>query len=193
MDTYLDACQPLAEASIDASTTEEIIKSSLKEARRYARSRSVGVDPMHPSFGQQLTTWNQTIVSAALKIQAASCVSGIQPFISSPETLGISPLDDPRFKQHGRALIPIALDYQLDNLYIAYMQRHLKHALDGLKKLVYSRTDNREKWYEIYLGTLVMLCTLESVSRHQVEFVRKYAGDVRLIACLPPSLVRSAC
>lgn len=42
MDAYLDACQPWAEKSIDASITDEIIMLTLQEARRFDRSQSVG-------------------------------------------------------------------------------------------------------------------------------------------------------
>jgi hypothetical protein len=120
----------------------------------------------------------QTIVAAALKIQAAAYVSTIQPFISGSDTLSIRTFDNTAFAQHGRALIPIALDYQLDNLYIVYMQRHLKVALANLKKLIFSRTDKREKWYEVFLATFVMLCTLEEIYWSEVAFVQKYAGSV---------------
>ncbi|KAK3366672.1 hypothetical protein B0T24DRAFT_596583 [Lasiosphaeria ovina] len=56
MNTYLDACQSIAEQNIDALTDDEIIKLTYLEARRFARSRTVGSRP-------------QTIVSAALRIQ----------------------------------------------------------------------------------------------------------------------------
>lgn len=104
----------------------------------------------------------QAIIANALKIQSAAYISEIQPLISSSETLGIPKFNNPKFRQHGTTLIPIALDHQLYNLYIKYMQQRLR-VLDGLKKLIFNRTDNRETWYEIFLTIFVLLCNLESV------------------------------
>jgi hypothetical protein len=41
MNTFLDCCQPLAEATLDNTIHDDIIKLSLAEARRYAQSRTV--------------------------------------------------------------------------------------------------------------------------------------------------------
>lgn len=130
----------------------------------------------------------EAIIASALKIQSAAYTSEIQPAIFSSETLGIEAFDNPKFPQHGAFLIPIALDYQLDNLYIFYMQRHLKPTLDGLKKLIFSRKDNHEKWYEIFLVVFVLLSTLESVYQSQIAFVKKYASSVCRVLGESPSV-----
>jgi hypothetical protein len=117
------------------------------------------------------------LVSNALRIQTAAYISEIQPEIIGGDTLGISPFKGPEFKQDGRRLIPISMDYQLDNLYIQYMQRNLKPVLDGLTCLIY-RGKRKRCWYETFLTILVLLCTLESVYESQLGFVKKYKNTV---------------
>jgi hypothetical protein len=100
--------------------------------------------------------------------------------ISGGDTLEISPIDNKQFVQHGQRLIPIAMDYQIDNLYIRYMQRHLKPVLNGLHHLIFREKKEKRKecWYETFLTMLVLLCTLESVFDKQISFVKKYEGNV---------------
>lgn len=58
------------------------------------------------------------------------------------------------------------------------MERNLKPLLSGLEKLIFSREDLKETWYEIFLTTLVLLSTLEGVHEMQIRIARKYAGSV---------------
>jgi hypothetical protein len=114
----------------------------------------------------------------ALKIQSEVRIAGIQPIITSDEALDILPVDNPKFEEHGKGLLPLALDFQLDTLYIRYMELNLKPLLSGLKKFIFSRKDPREAWYEIFLTILVLLSTLEGVHEMQIRLVRKYVGIV---------------
>ncbi|KAL2834220.1 hypothetical protein BDW59DRAFT_156162 [Aspergillus cavernicola] len=168
MGLYLDASVCLAEKAIDAETSDELILLTLKEARRYASAKGCS-----------------TIVANALKILAAGYISEIQPVIVSGDTLGIPLIQNERFKYHNQRPIPIALDYQIDNLYIAYMQRNLEPLLRGLDRLIYKarKTERKETWYEIFLTVFVLLFSLEEVFDKQISFVRKYEkNDANIFA-----------
>jgi hypothetical protein len=186
MNRYLDECVPLAELLIDRNE-DEMVRLALMEARRYSKSRqqvwAQQVIPISIFLARRVNcTFIKSLVSNALKIQAAAYISEIQPELTGGDTLGILPFKGPEFKQNGRRLIPISMDYQLDNLYIQYMQRNLKPVLDGLTRLIY-RGKRKPCWYETFLTILVLLCTLESVYASQLAFVRKYQNSVSDAIC----------
>ncbi|KAI0385426.1 hypothetical protein F5Y04DRAFT_185324 [Hypomontagnella monticulosa] len=160
---YLDAFRPLAEEAIDSVTTDEIIRLGNLEARRYASLRG-------------------GIVSNALKIRAATYVSERRLIIVGNDTLGIKTFDNPGFDEYGKVLSPISLDLQLDKLYITYMEQHWKIVLSGLKKLIFSRTDKRETWYEVFLTVFVLLSTLECAHAEEISFVKAYASKDNIYA-----------
>ncbi|KAL4971064.1 uncharacterized protein BDV14DRAFT_194844 [Aspergillus stella-maris] len=166
MSQYLDDSQSIAERAMDTDHTDDLILLPLKEARRYARKL-----PKNPSEGQSM-------VEPALKILAAGYISEIQPTIVGNETLDIAPVDDKRFKQHNQRLIPIAMDYQIDYLYIEYMHQNLKPILSRLGRLVSKgKADElKESWFEIFLTSFVLLVSLEMVFDKQMSFVKKYQG-----------------
>ncbi|TAQ89928.1 hypothetical protein B7494_g1784 [Chlorociboria aeruginascens] len=141
MEKYLDDLQPFGEEGLDRELTDEILLSGLKEARRYSKKRN-------------------TIVTRALKIQAAAWISEIVPIISGNETLGMSRINNDKFSQHGQLLIPVSLDSQLDHLYIEYMFRNLKVVLTGLSRLIFTgQKDDKRKYCK------------------QIEFARKFTGS----------------
>jgi len=188
IEVYLDACQPFAERTMDLTIEDDIIRASLHEARRYAKSRNVS-RLLSASLSGATNVWRlaQTIVFHALKIQSAIYVASILPVIVSNDTLGISPVNNEKFAMHGKVPIPISLDHQLDTLTIRYAERNLKPIVTGLKALIFSRKDKREVWYEIFLTMMVLLSTLESVFAQEVCFVEKYVGLVSFsIAQTPP-------
>ncbi|KAL4955934.1 hypothetical protein BDW69DRAFT_159704 [Aspergillus filifer] len=164
MSKYLDDSKSIAERAMNTDIKDELIILPLKEARRYARKQ-----PDNPSEGQLM-------VEHALKILAAGYISEIQPTIVGDETLEIPLVDNKEFKQHNQRLIPIAMDYQIDNLYIAYMHQNLKPILSRLSRLVSrGRADElKESWFEIFLTTFVLLLSLEMVFDKQMSFVKKY-------------------
>ncbi|KAL4928971.1 uncharacterized protein BDV17DRAFT_290979 [Aspergillus undulatus] len=164
MSRYLDDSIRRANKAIDSEITDELVFLTLDEARRYVRMRA------------GCPSETSTIVASALKILAASYVSEDQPAIIHGDTLGIPLVDNRKLKQHNQRLIPISLDYQIDNLYIAYMKRHLDHVGPGLKQLIYKakKNERKETWYEIFLTTFVLLLNLELVLDKQTRFVRKY-------------------
>ncbi|KAF3020918.1 hypothetical protein E8E14_002226 [Neopestalotiopsis sp. 37M] len=128
---------------------------SLAEARRYAQSRT-------------------TIVSRVLKVHYANFLSENHLVIVGPETLGIEAVNNSKFQENGRVLAPWSIDAQMDVLYIAYFQTHMKHVISGLKKLIFSRDDKRETWYEIFLAIFVLLSNLESVHECQVSYIQRF-------------------
>ncbi|KAL4795137.1 hypothetical protein BDV19DRAFT_177499 [Aspergillus venezuelensis] len=164
MSQYLDGSQSIAEIAMDFDHKDDLILLPLREARRYARKQSG-----NPSEGQLM-------VERALKILATGYISEIQPTIVGDETLDIPPVDDKSFKQHNQRLIPIAMDYQIDYLYIEYMHQHLKPILSRLGRLVSKGTaaELKESWFEIFLTSFVLLASLEMVFDKQMSFVKKY-------------------
>ncbi|KAK4223412.1 hypothetical protein QBC38DRAFT_459354 [Podospora fimiseda] len=148
MNTYLDACQSIAEQNIDLSTSDEIVKLTLDEARRYGRSRTSG-----------------------------AFLSELQPVIVGADKLDVPVFENPKFPEHGQVMIPVALNYQLDVVYIRYLEQHFKEVVSKLNKLIFGRHDKRETWYETFLCIFVLLATLENVYKSQIAYVRKYAGS----------------
>ncbi|KAL4936360.1 hypothetical protein BDV06DRAFT_227977 [Aspergillus oleicola] len=164
MNQYLEESIGLAEKAINAEVKDKLISITLKEARRYASKRA------------KYSSKDPTIVANALNILAAGYISEVQPIIVGDETLGIPLVNNTKFKQHNQRLIPIAMDYQIDNLYIAYMQQNLDSVLQGLNRFIFKarKAERKETWYEIFLTIFVLLLSLELVFDKQISFVRKY-------------------
>jgi len=89
-----------------------------------------------------------------------------------PDTLDVSPVANEKLINHGQRPIPTVLDYQLDTLYIHYMESLMEKVSRGLKKLIFT-SDKTSNWYEIFLAVFVLLVSLEHVYTMQMSYIQR--------------------
>lgn len=78
---------------------------------------------------------------------------------------------------YNRVPIPAVLDYQLDYLAIQCMTKQMKKITTRLKDILFVK-NNFKSWYEVYLTTFVLLCSLETVHAKQIEILNRFAANV---------------
>ena len=122
-------------------------------------------------------------VGDALAIRAGVRFCSESLTIVGSETLGMACIEDECSVLFGQMPLPSALDFQIDTIAISYMQRRLRAATKRLKQLIFSK-DNRRSWYEVFLTSFVLLCTLEWVLQRQREYLNMNTQRVRRVHLL---------
>ncbi|KAK3347095.1 hypothetical protein B0T25DRAFT_553622 [Lasiosphaeria hispida] len=155
MSEYLKSTkEALLNESLDG-ISDDIIRLSAAEATRYCLKHE------------------DSAVSLAMNIRAASYFSRTKMVIAGPNTLELPYHGDTRFLVCGGIPVLGILDYQIDYLAISYMLGQMKLLTQRLKKLIFSR-DQKRAWYEVYLTTFVLLQSLETVHTRQIEILRRF-------------------
>jgi len=171
---------------------DPLLKLGIAEAIRYAavnqvrhgqkslatwRFRTLGLALCDKIFADQV---QDSAVSVALTIRAASYFSRTRMVMTGPNVLEVPYFEDARLLMNGGLPIPAVLDYQIDYLAIRYMLQCMKQVIGLLKKLIFSQS-TRKGWYEIYLTTFVLLSSLEIVHARQIDILRRFEAKV----CIP--------
>lgn len=110
-----------------------------------------------------------------MNIRAATYFSRTRMSMGGPNILELSYFQD--LQVHDRVPIPAVLDYQLDYLAIRYMTEQMHMITKRLKHILFAK-NNFTFWYEIYLTTFVLLCSLETVHAKQIEILDRFAAKV---------------
>ncbi|KAH7019025.1 hypothetical protein EDB80DRAFT_699706 [Ilyonectria destructans] len=155
LEEYLEKCKSaLLEEAMD-SLNDDIVRSGMIEAERYSSQNP------------------ESAVSLAMNIRAATYFSRTRMSMGGPNILELSYFED--LQVHDRVPIPAVLDYQLDYLAIRYMTEQMHRITKRLKKILFAK-NNFTSWYEIYLTTFVLLCSLETVHAKQIEILDRFAA-----------------
>lgn len=94
-----------------------------------------------------------------------------------PETLGVSPIEDPTSPHAGRIPIPPIMDTQLDQIWIREVLNPLRHQIiQKFMALVYPF--KREAWWEVYLSTFILLNHIEQLAQHSIDHARTHTMRV---------------
>ncbi|KAL6409292.1 Sat20 [Ilyonectria robusta] len=156
LEEYLEKCKPaLLEEAMD-SLNDDIVKSGMIEAERYASQHQ------------------ESAVSLAMNIRAATYFSKTRMSMGGHNILGLPYFQD--LQVHKRVPIPAVLDYQLDYLAIQCMTKQMHMITKRLKQILFIK-NNFTHWYEIYLTTFVLLCSLETVHAKQIEILDRFAAN----------------
>lgn len=84
--------------------------------------------------------------------------------------------DENRMKLNGMPPIPAHLDVQIDRMAIQYMLQQMVHIDTRLKKAIFVK-EYYYNWYEVYLTSFLLLCSLETVHRRQTEIVKRFESS----------------
>ncbi|KAL2038863.1 hypothetical protein N7G274_008385 [Stereocaulon virgatum] len=92
--------------------------------------------------------------------------------MNGPETLGMTPVDDPTSPYYERIPIPPMLDAQIDNLLMQKMKVQRKQVLSKLKKMIMSHS--KQNWFMILLIIIVLLSNIEFLYQNQHDQIERY-------------------
>ncbi|KAH6981745.1 hypothetical protein BKA56DRAFT_584418 [Ilyonectria sp. MPI-CAGE-AT-0026] len=155
LEKYLEKCKSaLLEEAMD-SLNDDIVKSGMIEAERYASQHQ------------------ESAVSLAMNIRAATYFSKTRMSMGGHNVLELSYFQ--HLQVHNRVPIPAVLDYQLDYLAIQCMTKQMNKITTRLKDILFVK-NNFKSWYEVYLTTFVLLCSLETVHAKQIEILNRFAA-----------------
>lgn len=169
---YLDILKPALLDEAHKKLGDDILRLGMKEAQRYASNHKARYQ-MPQLMTSELTIDQDSVVSLALNIRAASYFSRIRMRISGNNVLRLSYFEDSRVRENEMVPIPSVLDFQVDYMAIQYMLGQMTDVTKQLKKYFFTK-ESKAKWYELNLAVFVLLCSLETVHARQVEISGRF-------------------
>ncbi|XXG96076.1 hypothetical protein Hte_002353 [Hypoxylon texense] len=122
---------------------------------------------------QHLSRRQETMLSRALELWAASRIIEKVWRISGDETLGISLVDDPTFPRFNTVPITPVMDTQMDQIVIQHVLEPLR--LEILQELEQKVTLHKPKtFFETYLTVFILLSNVERTTSNEASFARRY-------------------